>query len=168
MLMILILNMGPMRKRQLFDRLTSEQKKRKVLGEEGQTHSRRNYARWVRIREDQQVIVEHEGTLELTKIGAWIVKSRLATFFDRDDFINLVCDNCAKPGDLVLLKPLRGISEMNAKGRLFMDLQCPRCHNYISRMPISEVLSEEKFIQFYNKALRELYGIIKGQLVPVK
>jgi len=159
-LMVLILNRSSMRKPELFDRVRIEQKKRDVLGEKGQAHSRRNYDHWVERRTDQWVIVENEGTLELTGLGKWIANSRLGTFFDRDDFIELICSNCAKPGDLVFLKPLQGTSETNAKGRLFMDLQCPRCQNRISRMPISEVLSEEEFIQFYNKALRELDGVI--------
>lgn len=162
-LMVLILNRGSMRKSELFDRVREEQKKRIVLGEKGQTHSRRNYDRWVERRKDQWVISEREGTLELTRLGKWIASSRLGTFFERDDLANLICSNCAKSGDLVFLKPLPGTAETNAKGRLFMNLQCPRCQNRISRMPISETLSEEEFVQFYNKALRELHGIIKGQ-----
>lgn len=167
-LMVLMLNRGSMRRAELFDRIREEQKKRVVLGEKGQAHSKRNYGSWVKRREDQWVISERGGTLELTPLGKWIANSRLANFFERDDFIDLICSSCAKPGDLVFLKPLPHTAETNAKGRLFMDLQCPRCQNCISRMPISEVLSEEEFIQFYNKALRELHGIIKGQPLAVQ
>jgi len=159
-LMVLILNRGSMRKPELFDSVRIEQKKRDVLGEKGQAHYKSNYNHWVERRIDQLVIVECEGMLKLTGLGKWIANSRLGTFFDRDDFIKFICSNCAKPGDLVFLKPLQNTSETNAKGRLFMDLHCPKCQNHISRMPISDVLSEEEFIQFYNKALKELDGVV--------
>ena len=167
-LMILMLNKGPMRKHELFDEITKEQKKRIVLGEKEVAHSRSAYNYWVKRRESQRVISEHGSALELTPLGKWIANSALGTFFERDDFVELICNECAKHGNLVFLKLLPHTAETNAKGRLFMDLQCPRCQNHISRMPISEVLSEEEFIQFYNKALRELHGIIKGQPLAVQ
>jgi len=51
-LMVLILNRGSMCKPELFDRVREEQKKRTVLGEKRQTHSRCNYDRWVERRKD--------------------------------------------------------------------------------------------------------------------
>ena len=167
-LLILTLKNRSMRKHELFDEVAEEQKKRIVLGEKGVTHSRRNYKRWVGIREEQWVIGEHEGTLELTPLGKWIANSTLGTFFERDDLVELICANCAKPGDLVFLKPLPDTAETNANGRLFMDIQCSRCQNRVARMPISETLSKEEFIQFYNRALRELRGIVKGQALVVR
>lgn len=167
-LMTLVLNKGSMRKHELFDEIREEQKKRTVLGEKEVAHSTSTYNYWVKRRESQWIINERKSTLELTPLGKWIVNSALGTFFERDDFVNLICSKCAKPGDLVLLKPLPHTVETNTKGRLFMDLQCPRCQNHISRMPISEVLSDKEFIQFYNKALRELHGIIKGQPLAVQ
>jgi len=162
-LLILILNNGSMRKHELFDEIAEEQKKRIVLGEKEVVHSRRAHSYWVNYRESQWVISEHESTLKLTPLGKWIANSALGTFFERDNLVDLICSRCAKPGDLVFLKPLPHTVETNAKGRLFMDLQCPRCHHCVKRMPISEVLSKEEFIKFYDKALRELNGIVKGQ-----
>ena len=167
-LMILKLNRGPTRKNQLFDEIREEQKKRIVLGEKEVAHSISAYNYWVNRRRSQWVINKHGSILELTLLGKWIANSTLGSFFQRDDLIDLICSKCAKPGHLALLKPLPHTAETNAKGRLFMDLQCPRCQNCISRMPVSEVLSEEEFIQFYNKALRELHRITKGQPLEVE
>ena len=152
-----------MRKRELFEEFTREQKKRTVLGEKGVAYSRFAYNYWVNSREKQWVISGHEGILELTALGKWIANSALGTFFERDDFVDLTCSKCRKPGDLVLLKPLPHTAETNAKGTLFMDFQCPRCSFSLKRMGVSEVLLKEEFITFYNEALRELDGIVKGQ-----
>ena len=167
-LMILVLNRGPMRKNQLFDEIRGEQRKRMVLGEKEVAHSKSAYNYWVNSRRSQWVLSKHGSILQLTPIGKWIANSTLGNFFQRDDFIHLICSKCAKPGHLALLEPLLHTAQTNAKGILFMDLQCPRCQNCISRMPVSEILSEEEFIQFYHKALRELQRITKGQSLAVE
>jgi len=105
-----------MRKNELFDEITEEQKKRTVLGEKEVVHSRSAYSYWVNCRESQWVISEYEGALELTPLGKWIANSALGTFFERDDLVELICIRCAKPGDLVFLKPLPDTAETNAKG----------------------------------------------------
>lgn len=162
-LMVQILSRGPVSKRDLFNKLTQEQRRKTFLGEKGLAHCRSTYNNWVSSRKSQWVISEHEGTLELTPLGKWIGNSTLCTFFERDHLISLICGQCAAPADLVFLKPLMHTAETNAKGRLFMDLQCPRCRHYVNRMPLSEVLSKEGFRELYNKALKELSGIVTGQ-----
>jgi hypothetical protein len=155
-IMILLLNKGPMRKRDLFDAIRKEQRQRIVLGEKGMTHSLSAYNYWVNRRKSQYVVEEDRSTLRLTPLGKWIANSTLDTFLQRDEFVDLICSECAKPEDLAFLKPLPDTAETNAKGRLFMDLQCPRCSRIVKRVPVSQVLSKEEFIKFYNKALNEL------------
>lgn len=162
-LMVLILNRGPMLKRELFDELAREQKRKILLGEKGLEHSESAYRYWVKSRRSQWVISEHEGVLELTPLGKWIANSTLRTFLERDDLLSLICDHCAASAHLVFSRPLTDTAETNAKGRLFMDLQCPRCSHYVSRMPLSEVLSKEEFSRFYNQALKELSGVVEGE-----
>lgn len=132
-LIILILNKGPLPKGELLKNIRQEQKKRTVLGEKDTAHSKSAYYYWLKSRKNQWVVSERGGMLELTPLGKWIANSQLGTFFDRDDLINFVCPKCIKPGDLALLKPLSDTAETNAKGRLFMRVDCPRCDYSMER-----------------------------------
>ena len=168
-LIILILNRCALRKDELFEQIAQEQRKRIVLGEKEITHSKSAYRYWLKKHKSQWIISEYGDTLDLAPLGKWIADSGLGTFHQRYDFVNLICPKCAEPGDLALLKPLPGMTETNAKGRLFMDLECPRCHYGINRMGISEVLSRDGYIKFYNKALTELQKVVKvGQFLENK
>lgn len=160
-LMILILNQGHLKKNELFEKITQEQKKRTVLGEKEVTHSESAYRYWLKKHQNHWIINDYGDTLELTPLGKWMANSRLGSFFDRENFIGLICSKCARPGDLVVLKLLPDTAETNAKGRLFMDVECPRCHYSEKRVPLSEALSQNEFTKFYNKALTELQKIVK-------
>ena len=166
-LIILILNKGSLVKDELFVKIREEQKERTILGEKGVTHSESAYRYWVKSLRNQWVISRRGDKLELTPLGKWIANSEL-TFFDREDFIChkcLMCPECSKPADLALLKPLVDTEETNRKGRLFMDVKCPRCQYSENRCPISEDLTKDQFISFYNNAVGELKRLeLKGLL----
>lgn len=162
-LMVLILNRGPMHKKDLFDEIAREQKKRAIYGVKDWTHGRSDYRYWLESRKRQRVISDHDGLLQLTRLGKWLASSTLRTFFERDDLLDLVCANCTASGHLVFCRPLVDTAETNAKGRLFMDLQCPRCSQYRDRARASEALSKEEFSRFYNQALKELNGVVTGE-----
>jgi hypothetical protein len=156
-LIILILNKGLISKDELFKKIRQEQKRRTVLGEKETAHSKSAYHYWLKARKKEWVVSECENTLELTPLGKWIANSKLGTLFDRDDFVvNFVCPKCTRPAHLVLLKPLPDTAETNAKGRLFMRVDCPRCEYSVERQGISEALSKGEFMDFYKKALTEL------------
>lgn len=161
-LTILILNQGALEKPHLFERLAWEQASKFVLGERQITHSTSAYRYWIKRRKDQRLISESGKKLELTSLGKWLANSKLGTLFDRDGLVSLICPQCSKLGHLVLLKPLTHTAETNAKGRLFMDVQCTRCEYSVPRMGITETLSKSDFIRFYNQAVEELRGIVKG------
>lgn len=162
-LMVLMLNRGPMQKKELLDELAREQKKRIIFGQKDWTHSNSAYRYWLESRKRQRVISDHGSILELTPLGKWLANSTLRTFFERDDLLSLICGHCVASGHLVFCTPLMDTAETNAKGRLFMDLQCPRCSHYLNRTGLSEVLSKEEFSRFYNQALKELSGVVTGE-----
>ena len=157
-LMILILSRAPLRKEVLFEKVREEQKKRTVLGEKEITHSRSAYNYWLNKHLNRWIINKGRDTLELTGLGRWIADSHLGSFFHRDGFLsNFTCPNCSKPADVALLRPLLDTAETNREGRLFMDVDCPRCGYRIKRTGISEAFSKDEFVEFYNKALTELH-----------
>ena len=164
-LIILTLNKGPLRKDELFGKIREEQKKRIVFGEKEQTHTESAYRYWVKSRENQWVISRYGDKLELTPLGKWISNSKLGTFFDRDDFVELMCPKCSEPANLALLKLLPDTAETNRKGRLFMVVKCPRCQYSMNRVGMSEDLTKSQFISFYNNAVGELKRLeLKGLL----
>jgi len=160
-LIILMLNKGSLQKDELFGKIREEQKERAVFGEKGQTHTESAYRYWVKQHENQSVISRCGDRLELTPLGKWWANSELGTFFNRKDFIYLMCPKCTKPADLALLKPLVDTAETNAKGRLFIDVKCPRCQYSENRWPMSEDLTKDQFISFYNHAVGELKRLPK-------
>lgn len=121
----------------------------------------------VKSRRNQWVISRRGDKLELTSLGKWIANSELGCFFDREDFICLMCPECSKPADLALLKPLVDTEETNKKGRLFMDVECPRCQYSENRWPISEDLTKDQFISFYNHAVEELKRLELKRLLKI-
>jgi len=155
-LIILVLNKHPLRKEELFEELRVQQRRRIVLGEKEIIHSKSAYKYWVKNLKNQRVITEYGNMLDLTPLGKWIANSQVGTFFNREDFVYFLCPKCSEPTNLTLLKPLPHTAETNAKGRLFMDVECPRCRYRIERMGMSEILSKDEFIEFYNKVLAEL------------
>lgn len=166
-LIILILNKGSLRKDELFGKIKEEQKKRTVFGEKGQTHKKSTYRNWVKSRENQWVITRCGDKLELTPLGKWIANSELGTFFDRADLVELMCPNCSKPANLALLKPLPDTAETNVKGRLFMDVECPRCQYSMNRLPMSNNLTKNQFINFYNHGVGELKRLLKIEALNI-
>jgi len=95
------------------------------------------------------------------------VNSKLGTFFQRDDFINLICPRCAGPDDLALFKPDMQTLETNAKGRVFVDMRCQRCSFAANRKSIPEGIPEKEFPAFYNRALGELSGVVTGVKIQI-
>lgn len=168
-LLIALLNKcGPMQKSELFECIREQQKAMFVLGEKGVTHSKSAYRYWVRARKKQGIITECDGMLQLTPLGYWIVNSKLGTLSERDNFIaNFLCPSCMKSSELVLLKPRTDTAETNAKGRMFMDIECRRCNYTQKRSAVSDVPATDNFISFYNQASTELRKTIRimGQLL---
>jgi hypothetical protein len=166
-LIVLILSRGPLQKNELFKRIAEEQEKRIVIDGEPRTHSKSAYEYWVKQHKEQWVVSQRAGTLELTSLGKWIATSKLGTVLYRNYFVSFICPGCIIPADLALLKPQLDTRETNAMGRLFMDMECPRCDYRVPRVGISEVLSEGKFIRFYNDTLTQLQRIVNitGQLL---
>jgi hypothetical protein len=166
-LIILILNKGALRKKELFEKIREEQRNRIVFGEKGQTHSKDNYDKWLKSLEKQWIVSRYEDDFKLTPLGKWIAKSQLGTFFERANFAELMCHNCSKPADLTLLKPLPDTAETNVKGRLFMNVECPRCQYSMNRLPISNNLTKNQFINFYNHSVEELKRLLKIEALNV-
>jgi hypothetical protein len=160
-LIILTLNRGSLWQDELFKTIKEEQQKRTIFGEKEITHSESAYKYWVKKRENHWIISRYGDKLELTPLGRWIANSELGTFFNRADFVELVCYKCSEPANLALLKPLPDTAETNAKGRLFMDVKCPRCQYSINRLRMSEDLTKDQFISFYNHAVGQLQRIIE-------
>lgn len=160
-LIILILDKGSLQVGELLEKIREEQKKRIVLGEKDITHTKSAYGYWIKQLENKWIISRDGAMVELTLLGKWISNSKLGTFCSRADFVNLLCHECFKPADLVLLKPLVETAQTNSKGRLFMDVKCPRCQHTMIRMPMTENLAKDEFIAFYNDAVRELKRLVR-------
>jgi hypothetical protein len=165
----ILLATRPLQKNDLLNRLEEEQKNKIVFGEEGRTHSRSAYRYWINHHEQQCVVNESGGTVELTPLGRWIVTSAVGTVLERNDFLDkFLCNKCIRTRSLALLKPVVNTYETNARGRLFADMECPKCACVSQRVPIAEALSVGEFRHFYNNALSELQQTMNIAAVPLK
>ncbi|MEE8636642.1 MAG: hypothetical protein V3T04_00720, partial [Dehalococcoidia bacterium] len=87
-LLIQLMNTGPMPRKELFNRVHEEQSKKKVLGEEGITHPRRDYLYWLKKYIAHQIAIESEGQPRLTALGEWVANSTTSTLEDRYLFVS--------------------------------------------------------------------------------
>ena len=96
-LLIQLMNIGPMPRKELFNRVREEQSKKKVLGEEGITHSESGYKYWLRKLIAAQIAIESEGQPRLTALGEWVANSTTSTLEDRYLFVShLTCLDAEK------------------------------------------------------------------------
>ncbi|MGB6873722.1 MAG: hypothetical protein WBE46_06265 [Dehalococcoidia bacterium] len=165
-LRIQVMNIGPVPRKELFNRVREQQGKKVVLGEKGITHSRRAYKYWLDDLIDNQIAIEGEGQPRLTALGKWIANSQTGTLEDRYLFIcNLTCLDCRKKhGRIVVLKLERSAAITNSEGRVFMDTQCPRCGKSENRRGVHEGFSVDQFIRFYDQAMSELRKTVRNML----
>ncbi len=170
-LLIQLMNIGPMPRRELFNRVREEQSKKKVLGEEGITHSKSAYIYWLRNQIADQIAIESEGQPRLTALGKWIANSTTSTLQDRYLFVsNLTCLDCRKAGYIVVLKPEESTAITDSKGRLCMDTECTRCGQSHKRMSVCGGFSLDQFISFYSQVVSELgktATIMPNVILPV-
>jgi Zn ribbon nucleic-acid-binding protein len=164
-LLIQLMKGGSMPRKELFNRVREEQRKKKVLGEEGITHSKSAYAYWLRNLMADQIAIESEGRPRLTPLGEWIANSELGTVEDKYLFIcNATCPDCRKrDGYVVILKLEKGTAMTDPKGRLFANVECPRCGKK-NRKHLYEGFSVVQFIRFYDQALSEL--VVTARSMP--
>jgi hypothetical protein len=156
-LLIQVLNIGPMPRKELFNRVREQQRKKTVLGEKGWTHSRSAYVYWLKRFIEYQIAIESEGQLRLTDLGKWIANSKTGTLEDRYLFIsNLTCLYCRKHGYIVVLKLEKSTAITNSKGKLYMNTECPRCDKSENQRGVHEDLSLDQFISFYDQVISEL------------
>jgi len=160
-----------MPRKELFNRVREEQSKKKVLGEEGITHSRSAYTYWLRKLIAAQIAVEGEGQPRLTALGEWVANSTMSTLEDRYRFVcHLTCLDCRKAGYIVVLELEESAAITNSKGRLCMDTECTRCGQSHKRMSICEGFSLDQFISFYGQVISELRKaarIMPNVILPV-
>jgi len=163
-LLIQVMNIGPVPRKELFNRVREQQGKKVVLGEKGITHSRRAYKYWLDDLIDNQIAIESEGQPRLTALGKWIANSQTGMLEDRYLLIcNLTCLDCRKKySRIVVLKLERNTGITNSKGRAFMDTQCPRCGKSENRRGVPEGFSVDQFIRFYDQAISELRKTIRN------
>ena len=163
-LLIQLMNIGPMPRKELFDRVREEQSKKKVLGEEGITHSRSAYVYWLKEHIADGIATENQGQPRLTALGDWIANSEIGTLEDKYLFIcNVTCPDCRKKdGYIVILKLEKGTAITDPKGRLFADTECSRCGKRKNRKRVYEGFSVDQFIRFYDQAISELIGTARN------
>ena len=163
-LLIQLMNIGPMPRKELFNRVHEEQSKKKVLGEVGITHPKRDYLYWLRNHIADQIAVKNEGQPRLTELGEWIANSELGTLEDKYLFIcNATCPDCRKKdGYIVILKLEKGTAITDPKGRLFGNVECSRCGKKKNRKRVYEGFSVGQFIRFYDQALSELIATARN------
>lgn len=164
-LMIFLLWQKPLPRDELYKRLRRTQKEKETPIGKFKPHSTRNYNYWLNHLKARRILKEEGKTLELTALGKWVANSKLGTDFERERFTSLVCPECSSPSetaeplDIVLLRPLLGTREVNAKGHLFMDFECPRCRTIHTKWNVSGIAKESSFVGFYNQAIKELKHI---------
>lgn len=170
-LLIQLMNIGPMPRKELFNRVREEQSKRKVLGEEGITHSKSAYTYWLRKLIAHQIAIESEGQPRLTALGEWVANSTTSTLEDRYLFIShLTCPDCRKAGYIAILRPEESTAITNSKGRLCMDTECTGCGQLHKRMGVCEGFSLDQFISIYGQViseLREAARIMPNVMLPI-
>jgi len=170
-LLIQVMNIGPVPRRDLFNRVRERQREKVVLGEKGITHSRRAYKYWLDDLIDNQIAIEGEGQPRLTALGKWIANSTTSTLEDRYLFVsNLTCLDCRKAGYIVVLKPEESTAITDSKGRLCMDTECTRCGQSHKRMNVCGGFSLDQFISFYSQVVSELgktATIMPNVILPV-
>lgn len=162
--LIQLMNIGPMPRKELFNRVHEEQSKKKVLGEVGITHPKRGYLYWLKNHITDQIAIESEGQPWLTALGKWIANSEIGTLEDKYIFIcNLTCLDCRKKdGYIAILKLEKGTVITNPEGRLFADTECSLCGKRKKRKHMHEGFSVDQFIRFYDQAISELIGTARN------
>jgi hypothetical protein len=153
-----------MPRKELFNRVREEQSKKKVLGEVGITHPKRDYLYWLRNHIAYKIAIESEGQPQLTGLGEWIANSEIGTLEDKYLFIcNVTCSDCRKKdGYIVILKLEKGTVITDAKGGLFADTECSRCGKRKNRKRVYEGFSVDQFIRFSDQAISELIGTARN------
>ena len=161
-LLIQFMNSGPMLRKDLFKHVREQQREKVVRGEKGRTHSYSAYRYWLKSLVDDQIAIEGEGRAQLTALGKWIANSNTSTLEDRYLFIsNLTCLDCRNAGYIAILKPDNSSAQTNSKGGLFMDTECPKCGQMEKYTGVSDGLSLEQFVSFYERVTSELREIAK-------
>lgn len=163
-LLIQVMHTGPMPRKELLNRVRQLQSEKKVLGQEGITHSKSAYVYWLKQHIDHHVAVEREGQPRLTALGKWIASSETDTLEDRFLFIcNVTCRDCRKEySRIAILKLQRGTAITDSKGRILMDTQCPQCGKLENRRPVFEGFSVDQFIRFYDRAVSDLRRTVRN------
>lgn len=163
-LLIQLMNVSPMPRKELFNRVREEQSKKMVLGEVGITHSRSAYAYWLKEHIADGIATESQGKLRLTALGKWIANSEIGTLEDRYIFIcNVACPDCKKKdGYIVILKLEKDTAITNPKGMLFANTECSRCGKKKNRKRMYKGFFVDQFIRFYDQAVLELIGIARN------
>jgi ssDNA-binding Zn-finger/Zn-ribbon topoisomerase 1 len=153
-----------MPRKELFNRVHEEQSKKKVLGEVGITHPKRDYLYWLRNHIADQIAIESEEQPRLTALGKWIANSEIGTLEDKYIFIcNVTCPDCRKKdGYIAILKLEKGTAVTDLEGRLFADTECPRCGKRKNRKRVYEGFSVDQFSRFYDQAISELIETAKN------
>ena len=125
LILIQVMNARRVPRRELFNLVREQQSKKKVLGEEGITHSRSAYVYWLKEHVAYRIAVEGEGQPRLTALGKWIANSQIGTLDDRYMFVcNGTCPHCRKEhGRMVFLKLGIGTAKSMQRAR------CLRIHN---------------------------------------
>ncbi|MBN2099958.1 MAG: hypothetical protein JW753_10235 [Dehalococcoidia bacterium] len=157
----------PMRTTDLLANIMEEQGRRIGLRGMPMRHCPGNHKK-VSEHRKRWVVEERGSVLALTPLGRWIANSRLATLTERDKFVQrFICPLCFKPPSLALLRPLPQTAEVNARGDLFTDSECPVCGYTDPRMSIGKKQAVNDFIVFYNAALARLERTakVKGRLL---
>ena len=156
-LLIQLMNIGSMPRKELFNRIHEEQSKKIVFGEKDITHGISAYKYWLRRYIEDQIAIEIEGKPRLTALGKWIANSTISTLEDRCLFVsNLTCRDCRKAGYIAVLKLDERTAITDSKGKLCMDTECSRCGQSKKRMSVCGGFSLYQFASFYSQVVSEL------------
>jgi len=75
-LLIQLMNIGPVPRKELFNRVHDEQSKKKVLGEVGITHSRSAYLYWLKEHIADGIATESQGQPHVQN-GLWLIDTKV-------------------------------------------------------------------------------------------
>lgn len=160
-LIISLLKEGPMSVGRLKARLKSSQQVRHPRYGEFPPHSNSTYDRWIKRLEQERVINESNGTVQLSEVGRWIACSELGRLAQRKSFIELVCRECWDDHHVVVFRLVEK-TRVNSKGYITMTVRCPKCGVY-SDYSATLFGNERTFVNFYNNAVEEMRELVQTQ-----
>ncbi|MFP4641671.1 MAG: hypothetical protein ACLFPU_05795 [Dehalococcoidia bacterium] len=158
-ILLVLKTTGPLNRKDLCEKVVENQKK--IISD--YTRSKSTCIYWINSHLKDGKIREVDSLLELTQLGRWIVESKTRSMEDREWFIERnTCWKC-RPSSIVLYNLEEGTMETNKNGHVFMDVECPRCGDFIKRHRLTakigktdEGIGAEDFFRFYNRVKDEL------------